>query len=259
MRVGVRGVRRNRAVRGEHIDRHFHRDQADVVARKTVHGVGIRGPWTLVGGSGQNRRRSAEIEVIEGGAAIEIESVVARTGKHAHAVRQREDGRLAEVRFIVRRAFGAGIGRGHRKHVAVHVVEKELGRVGGQVPDHDDIGFLQVDPWVVDAGDLAQIRHERRVRRDRVDEDEIDFHVRITVQTACIVDVEPVQDAIGKLVIARPVIRILETLHAHAHHYAVGMSRLPTAKDVEIVQVGCLIFEQQWTIAMAGGEGAGCH
>jgi DUF1680 family protein len=90
-----------------------------------------------------------------------------------------------------------------------------------------------------------KIRYEGRIRRDRVDKDEVDLHVRIAIQTARIVDVEPVQDAIGKFVIAGPVIRILETLNAHAHDDVVGMPLLPNAKHVEIVQVGCLIFAQQ--------------
>src|SRR3984885_12086251 len=88
-------------------------------------------------------------------------------------------------------------------------------------------------------------------------EDEIDLHVRISIQTAGIVDVEPVQDAARELVIAGPVIRILKALHAHAHHYAVGMAWLPTAKDVEVVQIGCLVFEQQRSVAMARGESTG--
>jgi len=123
--------------------------------------------------------------MIEGGAAIEIECVIARTGEDPHAVGQRENRGLAQVRLVIGRAHGSQVRRRHRERMAVDVLV-----VGGhdgsglQVADHHGIRLIQEDSRVIDSHDGAEVRHEGRVRAQHVLEDEIDLHVRIPIQTA---------------------------------------------------------------------------
>src|SRR5260221_4058011 len=114
-----------------------------------------------------------------------------------------------------------------------------------QIADQDGVGLVQQDARAVDRVDHPEIREKRGILAQRGIEIELDGKVRIAVQTSRIVDVEAVQDAIGELVIAWPVAWILKPLSAHTHDNAVSSTRLPTAEEVVVVQVGGLIFKQE--------------
>ena len=70
----------------------------------------------------------------------------------------------------------------------------------------------------------SEIGEERGVRCGAGLEDEIDFDIGISIQAALVVDVEAVQHAVRELVIAGPVIGVLEALNAHAHHKIVRLA-----------------------------------
>src|SRR5262245_4793312 len=126
-----------------------------------------------------------------------------------------------------------------------------------QITDQDTVGLVQQDAPTIDRVDHPEVRKKCRVLTQSGLENELDRKVRISVQASRIIDVEAIQDAIGKLVIAWPVAWILKPLSAHAHDHAVTSPRLPTAENVKVVQVGGLIFKQERSVAMASGESAG--
>ena len=105
----------------------------------------------------------------------------------------------------------------------------------------------------------SEVRQERGIGPQRGVEPEIDLDVRVAVQPAGVVDIEAVENAIGELVVAGPVVGILKSLRTHAHHDAVATAGFVTSENVKVVQVRGLIFKQQRPISMAGGECTSAH
>ena len=99
---------------------------------------------------------------------------------------------------------------------------------GGLIPDGHGIGLIKKNSGVINALDGPEIRDKSGVRPQQGAEREIYDEVRVSVQTALIVDVEPVCNGVGKLVVAGAVVRILEALCAHAHDDSITFAVLVT-------------------------------
>ena len=254
-RVGILGVGGHRAIGGGHSDRHLDGDQADVVARESIGGGWIGGAWAGIGGARQHGGRRAKVHRVKDGGAIEVESVIPRAGEYAHPVREREHGLLPKIGLVIRGGVGAQVRGRHGKRMAVGVFVEVIGLTGLQIPHHYGVSLIEKDASAIDAVDLPEVRNERRIGTQQCVENNIDLLVRAAIQVARVIDVEPVQNAVGELVIARTIVRSLEPLGAHAHNQPVALARFVAAEQVEIVEVGGLIFENQRSIAMAGCKG----
>src|SRR5580700_3085012 len=138
--------------------------------------------------------------------------------------------------------------------MSIRVGDEVLRLPGLYIPNDHRIGLIQQDARTVDRGQRTHIRQEGAVRAQRGVKNKIDDKVGIAIQTARVVDVETVNNAVRELVVTRSVVGILEALGAHAHDKAVRTALLITSKNIEVVEIGRLIFQQQRAIAVAGPE-----